>query len=147
MSKPQVSSRISRLERCTRCAECQAWLATPVGESLKARPEGRECISVFVRQALFQQHSPHAGPQYRFQLDKLPNLGQNAMSRTEFPLSHSRERLTESKATTLDNKRRKLCRTAFKFGWDAMAPDTSSNVRYLPSAPILDTTSLTGIYP
>jgi len=73
---PSFLPGISRLERCTHCAGCQAWLATPVGESLKALPEGRECISVFVRQALFQQHSPHAGPQYRFRLDKLPNLGQ-----------------------------------------------------------------------
>ena len=41
----------------------------------------------------------------------------------------------------------KLCRTAFKLGWDAIAPDTSSKVRYLPSAPLLDTISSTGIYP
>ena len=27
---------------------------------------------------------------------------------------------------------------AFKLGWDAMAPDTSSKVRYLPSATLLD---------
>jgi hypothetical protein len=67
------------------------------------------------------------------------------MSRTELPLSDSRQRLTESKATTLDNKRRKLWRTAFKVGWDAMAPDTSSKVRYLPSAALLNAISPTGM--
>jgi hypothetical protein len=61
-------------------------------------------------------------------------------------LSHSRERLTESKATTLDNRRRKLLRTAFKLGWDAMAPDTSSKVRYLPSAALLDSISPTAMF-
>jgi hypothetical protein len=71
-------------------------------------------------------------------------LQSNATTRTEFPLSDSRERLTESKATTLDNKRRKLCRTAFKFGWDAMAPDTSSKVRYLPPAALFDSISPAG---
>jgi len=67
------------------------------------------------------------------------------MSRTEFPLSDSSERLTESKATTLDNKRRKLCRTVFKFGWDAIAPDTSSKVRYLLSAALCDSISPAGM--
>jgi hypothetical protein len=66
------------------------------------------------------------------------------MSRIEFPLLDSRERLAESKGTTFDNRRRKLCRTAFKLGWDEMAPDTSSKVRYLPSAALLD--SLTGMF-
>jgi hypothetical protein len=68
------------------------------------------------------------------------------VSRTEFPLSDRRERLTESNATTLDNRRRKLCRTAFKLGWDAMALDTSSNVRYLPSPAPLDSITPTGMF-
>ena len=67
------------------------------------------------------------------------------MSWTEFPLSDNSKRPSESNGTTLDNKRRKLCRTAFKFGWDAMAPDTSSKVRYLPSAALVDSISPAGM--
>jgi hypothetical protein len=32
------------------------------------------------------------------------------------------------------------------LGWDAMAPDTSSKVRYLPSAALLDSISPTGMH-
>src|SRR5882757_10434858 len=67
------------------------------------------------------------------------------MRRTEFQLSDSRQRLAESKDTTLDNRLRKLCRIALKLGWDAMAPDTSSKVRYLPSATLLDSISPAGM--
>jgi hypothetical protein len=31
------------------------------------------------------------------------------------------------------------------LGWDAMAPDTSSKVRYLPSATLLDSISPAGM--